>query len=321
MIGFKMAQISEGTTDSDISESTHSLAELSSPEFLSRQCSEIDAMAAKVVFENEVKDAFQNAIADCQFCVTVADPRDPDFALIAVSDQFEAITGYSKAEILGRNCRLLRLGCHPAPYEHLCLRTACRTGAGFTAVLTNRRKSGETFLHLIDLRGLTVAKNPSTGEELWFLVGIQTDVTHMADDVEKDAIPQLQEIAGRIRAKLVDELKAFVVAGALMTNFEGHEKLNECQDAWCVLPEPLWNDRLLGAAPSNSPEKPMELKVSGDGLVELSENSHSAQGPKSTPPKQKNNNTLLSELVLAAGATFGGALLLHFLGKTMLSRR
>jgi len=192
----------------------------------SRQCSEIDLDAAKVVFETTIKDAFRAVVADCQFCVTVGDPRQPDNPLIAVSDGFDTITGYSKFEMIGRNCRFLNHGCLSDPTDILALREACMTGAPFTAVVTNRRKNGELFLNLLDLRGLTVAQNPWTDE---------------------DAVPELQELAKVIRAKLVDELKAFVVAGALMTNFEGHEDLpaeagseDGCQDAWCILPEPQW---------------------------------------------------------------------------------
>jgi hypothetical protein len=144
------------------------------------------------------------------------------------------------------------------PLDLISLRAACKTGASFTAVLTNRRKTGELFFNLLDLRGLTVAQNPWTGEELWFLVGIQADVTHVAeaDACKEEHLPKLQEIAGQIRAKLVDELKVLAVAGALMTNFEGHELEREapsshdsahelekggpCRDAWCILPEPTW---------------------------------------------------------------------------------
>lgn len=240
-------QISAASTASNIS--TPSLAELSSPEFFSRQCSEIDSKATKVVFEAKVKDAFLAVVADCHFCVTVADPRDPDVPLIAVSDQFQATTGFTKAELIGRNCRVLRAGCLSDPIDLLCLRACLKTGSSFTAVLNNRRKTGEHFLNLLDLRGLTVARNPWTGEELWFLVGIQADVTNfgLSQSQEyycKEHLPKLAEIANSIRSKLVDELKDLAVSGALMRNFEGHDEIQVDfpQDAWCILPEPQWRN-------------------------------------------------------------------------------
>ncbi|RUA22478.1 PAS domain-containing protein [Billgrantia gudaonensis] len=40
--------------------------------------------------------------------VTIADMRQPDIPLIYVNGAFERITGYSRDEVLGRNCRFLQ---------------------------------------------------------------------------------------------------------------------------------------------------------------------------------------------------------------------
>jgi hypothetical protein len=246
-------QISMGSesTASVISEGSMPWSsELSSPELFSRQCTEIDAKALQVVLESQIKEAVETAAMDCHFCVTVADPRDEDVPLIAVSDQFANITGYSRSELVGKNCRMLQSDCPMMDQQDLWkLRTARMTGAPFTGVLVNRRKTGELFLNLLDLRGLTVARNPLSGKELWFLIGIQADVTNLVEDPDVDHhVPELErsleEVAARIRANLVDELKDFAVSGALMTNFEGHAEVDsgvqQVRDAWCVLPEPTW---------------------------------------------------------------------------------
>lgn len=39
----------------------------------------------------------------------------------------------------------------------------------------NRRKTGELFVNLLDLRGLRVAKDAETGEDIWYLVGSLVD--------------------------------------------------------------------------------------------------------------------------------------------------
>jgi hypothetical protein len=241
-------QISSGSvsTASFLSElQSAGIAEFQSQECMSRQCSEIDAKALQVVLEKDVQEAVGTVVTDCQFCVTVADPRDPNVPLIAVSDQFEAMTGYSRSEVLGKNCRFLRLGCPDTDPLDVCkLRVTCRTGAPFTSVLTNRRKTGELFLNLLDLRRLTVAQNPYTGEELWFLVGIQADVTHLTEESWVACLPELKEVTERIRAKLVDDLKTFAVVGALAANSqvqtEAASNPQHARDAWCILPEPAW---------------------------------------------------------------------------------
>jgi len=237
-----VTQISEGSDFSWVS-TAPSLEELSSPEFFTRQCSEIDAMAASVVGDSDIKDAICAAVEDVQFCVTIADPRAPDIPLIAASEQFLSITGYSRPEVLGKNCRFLNSGCSLDPVDMMRLRAANATGEAFTAVLTNRRKSGELFLNFLDLRGLTVAHNPYTGEELWFLVGIQADVTDIsAADLRVDEghLSQMHEVANVIRAKLADGLSAMAVAGALKAESVTVEMAEAAEEGWCLLPAPTW---------------------------------------------------------------------------------
>lgn len=54
---------------------------------------------------------------DCKFCVTVANPQADDSPLIAVSEEFETMTGYSRSEILGVNCRFLNQGVDMNPQD------------------------------------------------------------------------------------------------------------------------------------------------------------------------------------------------------------
>ncbi|CAK0839728.1 unnamed protein product [Prorocentrum cordatum] len=147
----------------------------------SRQCTaEADVLAQQVLEEEALREAVSAACVECSFCVTVADPRLPDFPLIAVSRGFEAMTGFRSEEILGVNCRFLSCDCGLDLATVAGLRRACSTGQPFTGVITNRKKSGELFLNLLDLRGLTVGRT-HTGEDLWYLVGIQADVSHLPE--------------------------------------------------------------------------------------------------------------------------------------------
>lgn len=246
------AQVTGGSDLSGIS-TAHSLEELSSPEFFGHQCAEIDAMASRVVDESRILDAINSAVAECQFCVSIADPRLSDFPLIAVSEKFQAITGFHRTEVIGKNCRFMNEGCWMDTGDLMSLRSACSTGASFTAILTNRRKSGELFFNLLDLRGLTVARNPQTGEELWFLVGIQCDVTSVHfPEVQEDQLTRIHMVANDIRAKLTDELSAMAVAGALKTSHFGvapsaSALRKDPPNAWCLLPVPIW--RCVAEAP------------------------------------------------------------------------
>lgn len=49
-------------------------------------------------------------LSDLQFSVTVSDPKQADFPLVACSSGFSDLTGYMLQEIVGRNCRFLLNG-------------------------------------------------------------------------------------------------------------------------------------------------------------------------------------------------------------------
>mmetsp|Transcript_128674 Transcript_128674/g.250753 ORF Transcript_128674/g.250753 Transcript_128674/m.250753 type:complete len:785 (+) Transcript_128674:114-2468(+) len=235
----------------------------------SRQCSGHDAEISAVVKEAVVMKSIREAVKDCTFMVTIADPRASDSPLIAVSDEFVRMTGFQRSEILGVNCRFLNQGCDMDPVDLARLRLSSATGAPFSAVLPNRKKSGELFMNLLDLRGLSVAYNPDTGEDLWFLIGIQADVTGLVDDERPaDHIQDLQMVADSIRVKLTRELSAMAVAGAF-SSASGHSSSKE----WRLLAEQKWksfpdgfqsSSRSTGSQPAPAQHSRYEAKIRPD---------------------------------------------------------
>jgi len=167
-----------------------------------------------------IDDAICSAVVSLNFCVTVADPTLDDSALIAVSQGFEDLTGYEATEVVGRNCRFLNQGCDVEPWQQTRLRECSQNGAPFTTVIQNRKKSGELFLNHLDLRGLIVAQNELTGQELWYLIGIQADVTPMD---EEDVFPadHMVEVGRRIRQALTEQFAAIGVSFALESGVFG----------------------------------------------------------------------------------------------------
>jgi hypothetical protein len=210
----------------------------------------IDAMVSDVVNGALVKKAIRAVVAECKFCVTIADPKGHDVPLIAVSAAFEEMTGFKRSEILGVNCRFLNQGCPVSPLDLTGLRIASERGSAFTALLPNRKKSGEMFVNLLDLRGLTIARHLETNEELWYLIGIQADVTGIAENVvPEDHLQELQELARLIRSKLKRELSQLAADGA--ERFDREATSSSCSSmgnrvdsspglAWKLLKEPVW---------------------------------------------------------------------------------
>lgn len=152
-----------------------------------------------------VNAAVPRALKELRFAVTIADPSLPDVPLVGVSEEFEKMTGFNAAEILGQNCRFLNYGCPVQLRERAALRLSCQTGQPFTAILQNRRQSGESFANLLSLRGLRVARDVETGEDIWYLVAIQADVTELALE-SGGRLPQEENGMIEPPAELIEQL-------------------------------------------------------------------------------------------------------------------
>lgn len=78
----------------------------------------------------------------------VTDPRLPDNPIIAVNAAFERLTGHQAADVVGRNCRLLR-GSETEPEASAALRQAVLEGKPAMAELLNYRRDGSSFRNAV----------------------------------------------------------------------------------------------------------------------------------------------------------------------------
>ncbi len=111
--------------------------------------------------------------------VAIADARAPDMPLIHVNDEFVAMTGYARDEVIGRNCRFLQSddGDETALAE---IRAGLREARACRVRLRNQRKNGEPFwndLHIAPLRD-------DDGRVTHF-VGVQLEVTETVHLTER----------------------------------------------------------------------------------------------------------------------------------------
>lgn len=111
------------------------------------------------------------AFAEIESGVTIADPNLEDSPLIYANAAFERMTGYSRAELLGRNCRFLQGDLQDQSGARR-MRNALARRTDCTAVVTNFRKNGESFENRVKLRA--VRTNDGT---LSHIIGIQLDVS------------------------------------------------------------------------------------------------------------------------------------------------
>ncbi|CAK5268929.1 unnamed protein product [Mycena citricolor] len=101
----------------------------------------------------------------------LTNPRLPDHPIVLVSDGFMAITGYSKAQIIGRNCRFLQ-GPGTAPASVQRIRNGLNNGTGCSELLLNYRRNGEPFYCLLCI----IPVRDIQGSIIYFIGG-QTNVT------------------------------------------------------------------------------------------------------------------------------------------------
>ena len=89
-------------------------------------------------------DPFAAAVRTTRMPMAITDPHQDDNPIVFVNDAFCRLTGYSREEIIGRNCRFLQ-GAETDQGQVLRIRTAIAQRIPVEATLLNYKKSGETF--------------------------------------------------------------------------------------------------------------------------------------------------------------------------------
>jgi PAS domain S-box-containing protein len=175
--------------------------------------------AARDYFKAGKLDLFHETIAILSFrdivgvSIVLVDPELPDCPIIGVSEGFHKLTGYTRAESLGQNCRFLNYGCPMKADTRHRLRIAVRTGKTNVCVLSNRRKFGEFFQNLFHLSSIRIGRKS-------YLVGVQADVTDQKIDLSNASHrAELSMLVDRIFAENVNAWIAFQVCDFTLSRF------------------------------------------------------------------------------------------------------
>ncbi|MBO3458099.1 PAS domain S-box protein [Aetokthonos hydrillicola Thurmond2011] len=111
------------------------------------------------------------AIAASNNGIVICDVTLPDCPMIYANPAFERITGYSVAEVIGKNCRFLH-GSDSNQPELKKLASAIQQAKGCTVVLRNYRKDGSLFWN-----ELSISPVYDSNGKFTHYIGIQTDIT------------------------------------------------------------------------------------------------------------------------------------------------
>ena len=135
------------------------------------------------IFRSTVSsDPFAAAVRATRMPMIITDPNRADNPIVFVNDAFGKLTGYSRDEILGRNCRFLQ-GPDTDPKAVTRIRDALARQVPVELELLNHKKSGEAFWN----RLLVSPVFDGEGQLRYFFAS-QFDVT-----LEKDRLVRLQE--------------------------------------------------------------------------------------------------------------------------------
>lgn len=126
----------------------------------------------------------------CVNGITLSDPDEDDNPIVYANEAFELITGYSREEILGRNCRFLQG--EDRDQESLeKVRSAIKDKESVTVTIRNYRKDGEMFYNRLTIRPLF----DRDGRLIYFL-GLQYDITNQVQ--AREELKQLNRLLGQV---------------------------------------------------------------------------------------------------------------------------
>ncbi|MES2887976.1 MAG: PAS domain-containing protein [Pseudomonadota bacterium] len=153
--------------------------------------------------------------------ILVADATQPGLPLEYVNDCALRITGYTRDDFLGRNCRFLQ-GPGSDPEAVRQLREGIQERRTVTTEILNYRKDGSTFLNLVTL-------SPMFGEhgELIKFIAVQRDITELRDREQQMVIAQrvkaVGELAGGIAHDFNNLLTSIMGASDLLAERVFHD--------------------------------------------------------------------------------------------------
>jgi PAS domain S-box-containing protein len=141
-----------------------------------------------------IPQILSSILDECVNGVTLADPDLEGAPIVYANKAFERLTGYSKEDIIGLNCRFLQ-GVDREQPERYQIAEAMKNHQGIEVTLRNYRKDGELFFNHLKITPLMDRK----GRVIYYL-GVQYDVTYQVN--AKNEIAELTNLLGEFTKKV-----------------------------------------------------------------------------------------------------------------------
>ncbi|MBD2040940.1 PAS domain-containing protein [Microcoleus sp. FACHB-672] len=196
------------------------------------------------------------AMAATSTGIVIADATKPGRPLIYCNSGFERMTGYSRDEVIGRNCKFLQGSDNDQPAIEQ-IRQALRDQTECRVILKNYRKDGTLFWN-----ELTISPVFDSNGQLTHFIGVQNDITERveAEAALKRTTQELADSEAALRKQtnilqslldnlaegvvVADEGGQFVLFNPAAQEVLGKGLINVSSEAWtdqygCYLPDKL----------------------------------------------------------------------------------
>jgi len=185
--------------------------------------------------------------------ILIIDATKPENPIVHCNPAFETMTGYSRNEVLGRNCRFLQgddteEGAVEKIRQALCTESECRV------VIKNYRKDGSVFWN-----DLAISPVRSSTGKLTHFIGVQTDITERKQ--VEEALRNSEELYRTLARNLPNgavflfdrDLRYTLVEGTDLGAVGISKELLEGKRIWeslspefCEIIEPMYRGALAG---------------------------------------------------------------------------
>ena len=193
-------------------------------------------------FDGESGVLFEQAMAQTRMAVCLTDPHHPEQPIVFANRAFRELTGYSKEEIVGKNCRFLQ-GPETDGNKVGLIKEALATEEVVVVELLNYRKDGTKFWNALHLGPIYNAEG-----RLIYYFGSQWDVTdvHIARAEQSHAKAMAREISHRMKNMFAVIGGIVSVTGRAMKTPDVAQRINERIQALGRAYEPTLDEASFG---------------------------------------------------------------------------
>lgn len=178
-------------------------------------------LALRLHGEQGAVDPFAAALQGAPAPMIITDPRQDDNPVVFVNDAFCRLSGYSRDETIGRNCRFLQ-GPETDQAAIAEIRAAVAEGRPVSIELLNYRKDGSPFWN-----GLSVSPVSTARGELRFFFSSHMDVTE-ARQWSREAAGERPPLEEAVRRRTL-ELERALEQKTLLLHEVDHRVKNNLQ--------------------------------------------------------------------------------------------